>query len=165
MEIAWKKFLKTFFLKLVEKNFEDLLFWRTLAPVFLASTFFCVLGLEPCVLDSTSASKNNICIPQRKRKKKVLQITTRNQTRSQNKFFWGEQKNEFGLKMHENLLKMTFNWKYLGGQSEILGAFSPLSTSLPETNNNKHTTHYLITVRKNSSSPLLEFFWRRRQIQ
>ena len=58
--------------------FEELFFWRTLAAVFLvlglglehscpwpreglfserlslASDFFCVLGLEPCVLDSTS---------------------------------------------------------------------------------------------------------------
>ena len=65
VEIAWKKFLNTFFL----------FFWRTLAFVFLvfglglkrvcpwpqeglslASIFFCAfgLGLEPCVLDSTS---------------------------------------------------------------------------------------------------------------
>ena len=64
LEIAWKIFVKTFF------------FWRALALVSLvlglehscpwpreclsserlslASDFFCVLGLEPCVLDSTS---------------------------------------------------------------------------------------------------------------
>ena len=55
VEIAWKIFVKTFF------------FWRALVLVSLASTasvlgkavlglgFFCVLGLKPCVLDSTSA--------------------------------------------------------------------------------------------------------------
>ena len=37
---AWKIVLKTFFLRSPEKNFEDLLFWRTLVPVSL------VLGLE-----------------------------------------------------------------------------------------------------------------------
>ena len=83
-EIAWKIFVKTFFFfgfadRL--KNFcKDLFFWRALALVSLvvglehscpwpreclsserlslalASDFFCVLslGLEPCVLDSTS---------------------------------------------------------------------------------------------------------------
>ena len=71
LEIAWKIFVKTFFF-----------FWRALALVSLvlglglehscpwpreclsserlslalASDFFCVLGLEPCVLDSTSAN-------------------------------------------------------------------------------------------------------------
>ena len=71
--IAWR---------LPEKLFEDLFFWRTLAAVSLvlglglehscpwpqvglsserlslalATDFLCVLGLEPCVLDSTSAS-------------------------------------------------------------------------------------------------------------
>ena len=55
VEIAWKIFVKTFFFFNVFgdrlKNFcEDLffLFWRALALVSL------VLGLEPCVLDSTS---------------------------------------------------------------------------------------------------------------
>ena len=67
------------------KNFfEDLFFWRMLAAVSLvhglehccpwprevlsserlslalASDFFCVLGLEPCVLDSTSGYCNAI---------------------------------------------------------------------------------------------------------
>ena len=67
-----KKFWKTFFSgDRLKKNFEDLFFWRTLARVFLVlglervcsrkscpwpRIFFCVLGLglEPCVLDSTS---------------------------------------------------------------------------------------------------------------
>ena len=64
--------------RLPEKNFEDLFFWRTLAAVSLvlglehscpwpreglsskrlslalASDFFCVLCLQPCVLDSTT---------------------------------------------------------------------------------------------------------------
>ena len=74
-EIAWKVFVKTFFF-----------FWRALALVSLvlglglehscpwpreclsserlslalASDFFCVLGLEPCVLDSTSANYYSI---------------------------------------------------------------------------------------------------------
>ena len=64
-----KNFEDLFHLK---KNFEDLFFWRTLASVSLVlglglervcpwpwpRKFFCVLGLglEPCVLDSTSDS-------------------------------------------------------------------------------------------------------------
>ena len=65
--IARKKFLKTFLSRLLEKFFENLLFFGEhlrLCPWFLASRgsvlgleIFCVfgLGLEPCVLDSTSA--------------------------------------------------------------------------------------------------------------
>ena len=61
-----KNFWRLFFLRLPEKNFEDLFFgehlrlcpwpWEGLS---LASKFFCVLGLglEPCVLDSTSDNK------------------------------------------------------------------------------------------------------------
>ena len=82
LEIAWKKILKTFFFwRSPERIFWRPFFWRKLAPVSLvlglglehscswpreglssegpslASDFFCVLGLglEPCVLDSTSA--------------------------------------------------------------------------------------------------------------
>ena len=48
-------------LEIARKNFfEDLFFWRTLAAVSLASDFFCVLGLEPCVLDSTSVGCNKL---------------------------------------------------------------------------------------------------------
>ena len=83
VEIAWKIFVKTFFFFWDrQKNFcENLFFfWRALALVCLvlglglehscpwpreclsserlflalASDFFCVLGLQPCVLDSTS---------------------------------------------------------------------------------------------------------------
>ena len=69
-----KKILNPFF---IEKNFSRPLFWKTLAPEFLALSssvpvldleravlgravvglgFFCILslGLEPCVLDTTS---------------------------------------------------------------------------------------------------------------
>ena len=85
VEIARKIFVKTFFFWRSKKKF--LLFWRALALVSLvlglehscpwpreclsserlslvlalASVFFCVLGLglEPCVLDSTSDIHNN----------------------------------------------------------------------------------------------------------
>ena len=67
----WKNFFKTFFWDRLEKIFEDLFFFCVLCPwpwpreglsLALASKFFCVLGLglEPCVLDSTSVeTKNN----------------------------------------------------------------------------------------------------------
>ena len=78
VEMAWKKFfedlfclkkiLETFFLRSPEKNFEDLFFGEHFASVSLVfglervcpwpwpRNFFCFLGLglEPCVLDSTS---------------------------------------------------------------------------------------------------------------
>ena len=73
-----KKIFEDFFLKLPEKNFEDLFFSRTLTCICvlgpwpreglsLASKFFCVLGLglEPYVLDSTSGrdgADNKKCI-------------------------------------------------------------------------------------------------------
>ena len=82
LENAWKKFLKTFFLKSSEKKFWRPFFLETLALVSLvlglglehfcswpreclssetlplASDFFCVLGLglEACVLDSTTGN-------------------------------------------------------------------------------------------------------------
>ena len=58
VEIAWKIFVKTFFFG------EHLLLcpWPreclSSERLSLASDFFCVLGLEPCVLDSTSASQS-----------------------------------------------------------------------------------------------------------
>ena len=73
VEIAGKKFFED--LSHLKKFFEDLFFWDRLKKNFddlffgehlrlcpwpreglsLASKFLCVLGLEPCVLDSTSA--------------------------------------------------------------------------------------------------------------
>ena len=76
-----EKFETIFFGDRLKKNFEDLFFWIALALVplvlglkhfcswprkglsseglSLASNFFGVLGLEPCVLDSTSDGKHN----------------------------------------------------------------------------------------------------------
>ena len=56
---AWKMFWKTFFCGDRLKNFcEDFFPWpREVLPserLSLALDFFCLLGLEPCVLDSTS---------------------------------------------------------------------------------------------------------------
>ena len=56
-EIAWKKILKTFFLESTCVCVLGPWFWpREGLSLALASKFFCVLdlGLEPCVLDSTS---------------------------------------------------------------------------------------------------------------
>ena len=87
VEIAWKNFVKTFFFFFGDrlKNFcEDLFFfgkhlrlcwpraflflaWRVSvlgkAVLGLGLGFFCVLGLEPCVLDSTSADCTSLQQP------------------------------------------------------------------------------------------------------
>ena len=66
LEIAWKTFSKTFFFSENTCGFvlglehfcslprEGLSSERLSLTLALASDFFCVLGLEPCVLDSTS---------------------------------------------------------------------------------------------------------------
>ena len=86
VEIAWKKIFEDLFL--LKKNFEDLFFWDRLKkfrrPFFflentcvcvlspwpwpreglslaLASKFFCVLGLEPCVLVARLLSATATC--------------------------------------------------------------------------------------------------------
>ena len=67
LEIAWKIFVKTFFFFFFESTcacvlglgLEHSCTWPrevlSSERLSLASDFFCVLGLEPCVLDSTSA--------------------------------------------------------------------------------------------------------------
>ena len=62
VKIAWKIIFEDLFLRMLEKIFWKPFFWRILVPVSLASKFFCVFGLEPCVLDSTSVNQISLFI-------------------------------------------------------------------------------------------------------
>ena len=71
-----KKIFEDLFLRSLEKIFSRPFFWRTLAPVSMVlgldlervctwpwpRNFFCVLGLAPCVLDSTSGTYRSITL-------------------------------------------------------------------------------------------------------